>query len=116
MAAIDPAIAVAMDENRGGSPDLVLICAASPAGHQIPNAGEPGLAWGKRFEDEEQSHEIRDSKGMNPGSSQRPAGELWGCAARRRQRRHRSTMEVWTDIPPVPIPCAPTVRSPAPRR
>ena len=45
MAAIDPANAVAMDENRGGSPDLVLICAASPAGHQIPNAGELGLDW-----------------------------------------------------------------------
>ncbi len=44
MVATDQAIAVAMDESLGGPPGLVLICAAPPARHQIPNAGEPGLA------------------------------------------------------------------------
>lgn len=45
MTAMDPAIVVAMDESAGGPSGLVLICAAPPAGHQIPNVGELGLDW-----------------------------------------------------------------------
>ena len=47
----------------GGPTGLVFIDEPPPAGHQIPNAGEPVLSWGKRFDDEEQSYEFHDNNG-----------------------------------------------------